>query len=208
MVSIKSIMIFNSFCKMSFQIFAITGSVNGLWPIPYQAITSTMLTDLSIGPPGTHLIHVLSIIQILFLHSRKCIWNFLLQNVTCFVWPPMSHKILKYFDKYSQPSHNFIRLLCPMSWLKSHGQIYIWINVNVNIFITHHVYNSITADNAFDFAKKASCYSNIDDLTHWGLVMPYGIRKLCTKLVPVMTCCLTAPSQYLKQCWLIVSEDL
>ena len=42
-------------------------------------------------------------------------------------------------------------------------------------------------------------------LTHCGLVMPHGNRSGST-LVQVMACCLTAPSHYLKQCWLIISE--
>ena len=42
-------------------------------------------------------------------------------------------------------------------------------------------------------------------LTHCGLVMPYGDRS-GSKLAQVMACCLTAPSHYLNQCWLIISK--
>ena len=39
-------------------------------------------------------------------------------------------------------------------------------------------------------------------LPHCGLVTPYG-----SPLAQVMACCLAAPSHYLNQCWLIISED-
>ena len=38
---------------------------------------------------------------------------------------------------------------------------------------------------------------------HCGLVTPYGDRSGST-LAQVMACCLTAPSHYLNQCWLII----
>ena len=41
-------------------------------------------------------------------------------------------------------------------------------------------------------------------LTHCGLVTPYGDINLAQ----VIACCLTAPSHYLNQCWLIISKDL
>ena len=171
-------MIFNSFCNVSSQISISTGSGNCLWsitvihtkPLPQQC----WLVNWS--PTNTLKSNFINNSNIFI--SRKCIWNFHLQNVSHSVQLSLSHKILKCFDKYSQPSHNFMRPLSTMSWLKSYGQIYIWINVNVNTFITYHVYNSITADNTFDFAKEASYYSNIANLTHWGLVKPYGIMKL------------------------------
>ena len=42
-------------------------------------------------------------------------------------------------------------------------------------------------------------------LTHYGLVTPYGDRSGST-LAQVMAWCLTAPSHYLNQCWLIINE--
>ena len=42
-------------------------------------------------------------------------------------------------------------------------------------------------------------------LTHCGLVTPYGDRSGST-LALAMACCLMAPSHYLNQCWLIISE--
>ena len=48
-------------------------------------------------------------------------------------------------------------------------------------------------------------YSPICSLTHCGLVTPYGDKSGST-LAQVMACCLTAPSHYLNQCWLIISE--
>ena len=39
-----------------------------------------------------------------------------------------------------------------------------------------------------------------DELTHWDLMMPCGDRDLGQQ------CCLTAPSRYLNQCWLIVKK--
>ena len=44
-------------------------------------------------------------------------------------------------------------------------------------------------------------------LTHWGLVTKWRRRSWST-LVQVMVCCLTAPSHYLNQCWLIISNVL
>ena len=43
-------------------------------------------------------------------------------------------------------------------------------------------------------------------LTHCGLVTPYGDMDFGSTLAQVMTCCLMAPSHYLNQCWLIISE--
>ena len=45
-------------------------------------------------------------------------------------------------------------------------------------------------------------------LTHWGLVTPYGDKRSGSTLAQVMAQCLTAPSNYLKQCWLIISKVL
>ena len=42
-------------------------------------------------------------------------------------------------------------------------------------------------------------------LTHCGLMTPYGDRSGST-LAQLMACCLMAPSHYLNQCWLIISE--
>ena len=44
-----------------------------------------------------------------------------------------------------------------------------------------------------------------EHLTHWGLVTPYGDKRSWSTLAQVMACCLTAPSHYLNQCWLIIS---
>ena len=45
-----------------------------------------------------------------------------------------------------------------------------------------------------------------NELTHWGLVTPYGDKRSGSTLAQVMACCLTAPSHYLNQCWLILSK--
>ena len=47
-------------------------------------------------------------------------------------------------------------------------------------------------------------------LTHWVLVTPYSNTDLVYRwtLVQVMACCLTAPSHYLYQCWLIIIKVL
>ena len=45
-------------------------------------------------------------------------------------------------------------------------------------------------------------------LTHYGLVMPYDIKKTWSALVQLMACCLTAPNHYMNQCWPISSEVL
>ena len=51
----------------------------------------------------------------------------------------------------------------------------------------------------------SSQISWIPGLTHCGLVMPYSDRFGST-LVQVMAWCLTAPSHYLNQCWLCISQ--
>ena len=48
-------------------------------------------------------------------------------------------------------------------------------------------------------------YFRTTKLTHFGLMTPYGNVDL-GQLVLVMACCLTAPSHYLNQCWLIISK--
>ena len=45
-------------------------------------------------------------------------------------------------------------------------------------------------------------------LTHCGLVTPYGDKRSGSTLAQVTACCLTAPSHYLNQCWLIISKVL
>ena len=55
------------------------------------------------------------------------------------------------------------------------------------------------------FSRYLSFISASKLLTHWGLVTSYGDRSGST-LAQVMACCLTAPSHYLNQCWLIISE--
>ena len=52
-------------------------------------------------------------------------------------------------------------------------------------------------------AARNVCMGRSGLLTHFGLVTPYGDRSGWT-LAQVMTCCLTAPSHYLHQCWLII----
>ena len=44
--------------------------------------------------------------------------------------------------------------------------------------------------------------------THCGLITPNGNKRKRSEstLAQVMACCLTAPSHYLNQCWLIISE--
>ena len=43
--------------------------------------------------------------------------------------------------------------------------------------------------------------------THYGTVTQYGdIDLSASTLAQVMACCLTAPSHYLSQCWLIICE--
>ena len=154
MVPTKSIMIFNSFCNMSFQIFGagkwlVTNStpshyLNQCWLVnwcPRNAFKSNFINNSNI-----------------FILLKNMHLKFRLQHMGHFVQLSMSHKVLKYFDIYfdihSQPSHNYIRLLSTMSWLNynmSRAQFYnswqyIWL------------------------AKKASHYGNINKLTHRGLV--------------------------------------
>ena len=43
-------------------------------------------------------------------------------------------------------------------------------------------------------------------LTHCGRMTPYGDLEVGPIWSQVMACCLTAPSHYLNQCWLIISE--
>ena len=46
------------------------------------------------------------------------------------------------------------------------------------------------------------------NLTHWGLVTPFGNIGSGSTLAQVVACCLTAPSHYLNQCWLIIRDVL
>ena len=45
-------------------------------------------------------------------------------------------------------------------------------------------------------------------LAHCGPVMPYWWHRSGSTLARVMACCLMAPSHYLNQCWVIISEAL
>ena len=55
--------------------------------------------------------------------------------------------------------------------------------------------------------KCQTFHPGFNELTHCGLATPYGKRSGST-LAHVMVCCLTAPSHYLNQCWLIISKVL
>ena len=48
--------------------------------------------------------------------------------------------------------------------------------------------------------------NNFGPLTHCGLVTSYLRQGSRSTLAQVMACCLTAPSHYLNQCWLIISK--
>ena len=58
-------------------------------------------------------------------------------------------------------------------------------------------------ENAFE---NVVCKISIILLTHCGLVLPYGDKWYGSTLAQVMACCLMAPSHYLNQCWLTISE--
>ena len=57
-------------------------------------------------------------------------------------------------------------------------------------------------------AKFWPFHWGLDELSHWGLVTPYGDIDLKSTLAQVIACCLMAPSYYLNQCCLITSEVL
>ena len=72
-------------------------------------------------------------------------------------------------------------------WLKG-----LWV-------MTASIHNTIRNTNSLKAIRAAS------SLTHCGLVTPYGDRS-GSSLAQVMACCLTAPSHYLNQWWLIINE--
>ena len=53
-----------------------------------------------------------------------------------------------------------------------------------------------------------SHHAEAGELTHWGLVTAIWQQRSGSTLAQVMACCLTAPSHYLNQCWLIISKVL
>ena len=52
------------------------------------------------------------------------------------------------------------------------------------------------------------CWQHIQVLTHCGPVRQFDENRSGATLVQVMACCLTAPSHYLKQCWLFINGVL
>ena len=70
--------------------------------------------------------------------------------------------------------------------------------------------------NMSPFVLMGACYIasalskyNIDpSLTHWGPVIPYSDTPFGLLLALVMACCLTAPSHYLNQSWVLIGSAL
>ena len=55
--------------------------------------------------------------------------------------------------------------------------------------------------------KKKCKFIFYVSLTHFGLMKSYGIKRSWSTLIQIMAWCLTAPSHYLNQCWLITNVD-
>ena len=51
---------------------------------------------------------------------------------------------------------------------------------------------------------EVDSYCTSINLTHCGLMMPYGNNRSGSTLAQVMACCLIAPNHYVNQCWLII----
>ena len=89
-------------------------------------------------------------------------------------------------------------------------QLYVFVNPSERDS-SGAAYPNVTYEYAQEeIAAKSGFDMNMDNkskgnLTHCGLVMPYRDRTRST-LVQMMACCLAAPSNYLNQCWLIISE--
>ena len=70
-------------------------------------------------------------------------------------------------------------------------------------FISNNIYRHVKALFNSLFPTKSDCYFN--SLWPSGVIWRQGSRST---LAQVMACCLTAPSHYLNQCWLMISEVL
>ena len=83
-------------------------------------------------------------------------------------------------------------------WLTSWRWYSVQLRISVRPFTQALACQKLTLQDSF-------CCKIVLQLTHCGLVMPYRSRSTSAQ---VMACCLTAPSHYLNQCWLIISKVL
>ena len=95
------------------------------------------------------------------------------------------------------PSHYLNLWWLIDNWPPPRNIIQWCLNENLHIF---------NWENVCMFAKLCQYYYfSLNILTHCGLMTSWRHRSGST-LAQVMACCLTAPSHYLNQCWLIISE--
>ena len=103
-----------------------------------------------------------------------------------------------------------VQIIAPSHYLNQGWVIVIWtlrnkhrwnINQNTNISIHKNASEIIVCE-------MSSILSRGDESTHCGLVTSYGDTGSRSTLAQVMACCLMAPSHYLNQCWLMISEVL
>ena len=102
-----------------------------------------------------------------------------------------------------------------IAWLQCN--IMIWYNVTsywISMVLCKIVVSALSGDTTvlrevinIQLHENEKKIEHITFLTHCGLVMPFGdIWRSGSTLVQAMVCCLTAPSYYLNQCWLIISK--
>ena len=108
-------------------------------------------------------------------------------------------------------------------WVMNHGSFLVTLklvpgevieNANIYIFIFSEIYSalevliSILTKLASDYISisKPPSRASINSLWPGDSIHVYGNKDL-GNIGQVMACCLMAPSHYLDQCWLLISED-
>ena len=112
-----------------------------------------------------------------------------------FLWS--QYKIGRFF------LHHPIIIGLDIGWLPVRRQGITWTNadlLSIGLFGNNQPFLSTS-----DFPVLLILWVSLECLTHWGLVTPFGDRS-GSILAQVMACCLTAPSLYLNQCWLVSSK--
>ena len=150
-----------------------------------KPLTKPMLECCWLDPQGQT--SVKSYLQLIHFHSRKCIWKCCLENGSHFVSVSMC-----------QYDHNRRNMFNIFPWITC---IYCqWWLPSLNfLFSKIRRWDMLLCEHK----QFIPCIHFINSL--WPSDTIWWQRSGST-LAQVMACCLSAPSHYLNQCWLIISE--
>ena len=121
--------------------------------------------------------------------------------------PSCCLELLKLFFRVVQFWQSCWNCMCSLSEYSQNWHSYRYILLQTRTHIMTINQHKSAKGRTFCLCPNVSinvCWE-IHSLTHCGLVLHMAQGSMST-LVEVMACCLTAPSHYLNQCWLIITK--